>query len=136
MNGALLNAGSSAMERFSAATLPDSMDKLKLPTVTARQRALERSDSIRGRKAFTLMRKGRAIRTTMTRTITTPTIFNARFMETSVANAEVWMALWGCVIARNCRAPNLLTKKEVAWMQAFGRLTVPVLSAVVSASER
>src|SRR5215469_3758182 len=59
MKGVLLKEGSSAIEMLSAARLPDQSDNLRFPTVTWRPRALVSSDSIRGRKVFTLITKGR-----------------------------------------------------------------------------
>src|SRR5580704_16808468 len=53
INGDLLNLGSSAIAMFSASTLPDSSERLRLPTVTWRPSASVSSDSIFGRKLFT-----------------------------------------------------------------------------------
>src|SRR5438270_3309825 len=49
MKGELLKAGSSAMAMLSAARLPDQSERLRLPTVTFRPRALVSSASILGR---------------------------------------------------------------------------------------
>src|SRR6185369_14904027 len=62
--GSLLNAGSSAMARFSAETLAARRDKPRLPTLTSRPSALLNSDSSRGRKLLTLIKNGRAITAT------------------------------------------------------------------------
>ena len=75
INGDLLNLGSSAIAIFSASTLPDSRERLRLPTVTWRPSASVSSDSIFGRKLFTLIRKGSATRITRRTATTIPTIF-------------------------------------------------------------
>ena len=76
----LLNAGSSAIERFSAETLPDKIERLRFPTLTSRPSAVESSDSSLGRKLFTLTRKGRVITAKSITATTIPKIFSARFM--------------------------------------------------------
>src|SRR5205823_1696032 len=80
MNGELLKAGSSAMAMLSAARLPDHSERLRLPTVTLRPRALVSSDSIRGRKLFTLTTNGRIRTTTTNIAITIPIILKVRFI--------------------------------------------------------
>src|SRR6185369_2484181 len=77
MKGSLLNAGSSAIERSSAETLPERIERLRLPTLTSRPSASVSADSSLGRKLFTLIRKGRAIAMSSRTTTTTPTIFSA-----------------------------------------------------------
>src|SRR5260370_19696181 len=67
-NGALLKAGSSAMEISSAVTPPFKIDKERFPTLTCRPRALVNSDSIRGRDTLTSTKQGIA----MTITLNTP----------------------------------------------------------------
>src|ERR1700690_3306059 len=52
MKGSLLNAGSSAIERSSAETVPERMERLRLPTLTSRPSASVRADSSLGRKLF------------------------------------------------------------------------------------
>src|SRR6266852_9902502 len=61
MKGSLLKPGSSEIDRSSAETLPDKMERLRLPTLTSRPRAVESSDSSLGRKLLTLTRKGSAM---------------------------------------------------------------------------
>src|SRR6266496_169933 len=75
--GSLLNAGSSAIERSSAETLPESMDKPRFPTFTSRPSAAVRVDSSFGRKLFTLMTKGKTRSTARMTARTMPTIFRA-----------------------------------------------------------
>src|SRR5262249_53767812 len=58
-NGSRLNAGSSATERSSVATLPDRSDSLRLPTFTARPSAELRFDSSIGRNWLASIRNGR-----------------------------------------------------------------------------
>ena len=65
--GELLYAGSSAIRMFAAETLPLKMDKLKSPTSTFRPNAVLSSDSIFGRKLFTLINKGSKRRSTTNR---------------------------------------------------------------------
>jgi hypothetical protein len=62
--GDLLNAGSSAMRMFAAETLPLRMDKPKSPSSTFLPSAVLNSDSIFGRKLFTLINKGSMSRRT------------------------------------------------------------------------
>src|SRR5690349_13935933 len=59
IKASLLKVGSSAIDRSSAETLPDRMERLRLPTLTWRPSALVSSDSSLGRKLFTLIKKGR-----------------------------------------------------------------------------
>ena len=63
--GDVLNAGSSAMRMFAAETLPPKIDKLRSPTSTFLPNALLNSDSIFGRKLFTLINKGSRSRRTI-----------------------------------------------------------------------
>src|ERR1700730_369666 len=68
-NGELLNLGSSAMDKLSAASEPLKSERLRLPTSTLRPRAAEAFSSIVGRNWFTGIRKG-ATSTRTTRTAT------------------------------------------------------------------
>ena len=61
--GDLLKAGSSAMERSSAASDPENNDRLRLPTLTGRPRAAVSFSSIVGRNWLGLRKKGMAMRT-------------------------------------------------------------------------
>src|SRR5258707_2703105 len=69
-NGDLLNFGSSAIDRLSAASEPVKSDRLRLPTSTFRPSAAEAFSSIVGRNWLTGIRNGatstRITRTTMT----------------------------------------------------------------------
>src|SRR6266478_4617909 len=77
MKGSLLNAGSSAIDKSSAETLPERMERLRLPTLTSRPSASVRADSSLGRKLFTLIKKGRAMATSRRTTTMIPIIFSA-----------------------------------------------------------
>src|SRR6185295_6175604 len=79
MNHDLLKVGSSAIAMFSPPTLPDRIDRLRLPTVTWRPNALLASDWILGRKLFTLIRNGSAISVTRKTATAIPTMRNQRF---------------------------------------------------------
>src|SRR5713101_2525961 len=91
-NGSLLKAGSSAMERSSAETLPVRTERLRLPTLTWRPRVEVSSDSSRGRKLFTFTRKGSAITITNRTATTIPKIFSARFITVIL---PPWAVLFG-----------------------------------------
>src|SRR4051812_43234672 len=80
MKGELLKDGSSAMAILSAAKLPGQSERLRLPTVTLRPRAFVSSDSIRGRKLFTLTTNGRISTTTTNIAITIPITLRVRFI--------------------------------------------------------
>src|SRR6476469_1142898 len=81
MNGSLLKAGSSAIERSSAETLPDRMERLRLPTLTSRPSASVKADSSLGRKLLTLIRKGIAMMINRRTATTIPAIFRAFISE-------------------------------------------------------
>src|SRR6202171_6063612 len=68
-NGDLLNFGSSAMDKLSAASEPVKSERLRLPTSTLRPSAAEAFSSIVGRNWLTGIRNG----ATSTRTIRTAT---------------------------------------------------------------
>src|SRR5207302_9315306 len=88
-NGALPNAGSSAIARSSAETLPERIESFRFPMVTFGPNADEACVSIVGRKLFTFTRKGRAIATTSRIRMRIPIIFAARFiMMFSPARAD------------------------------------------------
>src|SRR5215470_3287817 len=78
--GDVPKAESSAIAMLSAVTDPVSRERPRLPTVTLRPRASLAVDSIFGRKLFTLMRKGIAIRITINTATTIPIILRVRFM--------------------------------------------------------
>src|ERR1043166_2255153 len=92
--GSLLNAGSSAIERSSAETLPDKIDRPKLPTWTSRPSALVKVDSSLGRKLFTLMMNGRMMTTTRMSARRIPTIFRV-FIRPSLDAACRYRAACG-----------------------------------------
>src|ERR1700682_5745302 len=79
INGALLNLGSSAMERRSAPTLPEKTPRLKLPTFTGRPRVVLSVDSIWGRKLLTFTSKGTAMAMTINTATTMPATLRAVF---------------------------------------------------------
>src|ERR1035441_8055316 len=79
INGALPNLGSSAMENWSASTLPDRMLRLRLPTFTGRPSAELRFDSICGRKLLTFTRNGIAMAATINTATTMPTTLRTVF---------------------------------------------------------
>src|SRR6202790_651017 len=79
INGAVLNFGSSAMESWSAATLPEKTPRLKLPTFTGRPRVVLRVDSIWGRKLLTFTSNGTAMAMTINTTTTMPATCRAVF---------------------------------------------------------
>jgi len=60
MNGALLNAASSAIERSAAATPPEKIESFRSPSLTLRASAWVRAASRRGRNWLASIRKGRA----------------------------------------------------------------------------
>jgi hypothetical protein len=66
------------MERSSAETLPERIDKPRFSTLTSRPKALVNSDSRRGRKLLTLIRNGRAMTAIKMRARTIPAILSAR----------------------------------------------------------
>src|SRR4051794_27875010 len=79
MNDDLLKAGSSAMVMSWTPTLPDRIERLRSPNFTGRPKAFVASDSIFGRKLFTLIRNGRATNSTKKVTTTIPATRNQRF---------------------------------------------------------
>src|SRR6267378_5482593 len=79
INGALLNFGSSAMESWSALTLPEKTPRLKLPTLTGRPSAVLRVDSICGRKLLTFTSNGSAMAMTINTATTMPATLRAVF---------------------------------------------------------
>src|SRR5437660_4564915 len=79
INGALLNLGSSAMESWSAPTLPEKTPRLKLPTFTGRPIVVLRVDSIWGRKLLTFTNNGTAMAMTINTATTMPAILRAVF---------------------------------------------------------
>src|SRR6516162_6734768 len=88
-NGAVPNAGSSAIAILSAVTEPLRIDKLRFPTLTWRPTAPVASASILGRKLLTLITKGRATRMTMMRATTMPMILTMRFMAFFLSSDDV-----------------------------------------------
>src|SRR6266853_1966984 len=85
INGELLNLGSSAMESWSAPTLPEKMPRLKLPTFTGRTRVGLRGDTIWGRKLLTFTSNGTAMAITINTATTMPATLRAVFTTTPPA---------------------------------------------------
>src|SRR5262249_20387285 len=90
-NEALLKAGSSAIEMLLAARLPDQSDKLRFSTVTLRPRALVNSDSMRGRKVFTLITNGTAMAMMIRIAMMIAIHFRTAFMAEARPSSCSWM---------------------------------------------
>src|SRR5262249_9913955 len=79
MKDDLLKAGSSAMLMFSIPTVPDRIERLRSHNFTWRPKAFVASDSIFGRKLFTLIRNGSATISRRKTATTIPPTRNQRF---------------------------------------------------------
>src|SRR5450432_1199866 len=137
MKASLLKAGSSAIERSSAETLPERIERLRLPTLTSRPSASVSADSSLGRKLFTLIRKGSAMTMTRRTAITIPIIFSAFMTGTpspTLRSLREPMTQWS-----KPRVAHSLPKSGLLWfLREFGigrgaavQLLLPLVPLVV-----